>query len=235
MTPEERAAQLEAHFHQVREIIRAEEMWERVPERAREFSPENLEGLVKFAYFGGFIDMAGVRRLLGVDKPACASFWSSGTRRSGSRAAGSANRSVMTRRRGVHGEARPVKPRLTSKPGRPGVGPLPFQSQGVSKTPGACPGPRGAKLADGRAGAGKIILDLLRLFALEARPLAATSAMVAKPKENPRKMPPIKIARTMAVSPCRLNFMGRWVLVARKIKLVRLRPSTLLSDSHNYH
>ena len=69
MTPEARAAQLEAHFHQVREIIRAEEMWERVPERAREFSPENLEGLVKFAYFGGFIDMAGVRRLLVVDKP----------------------------------------------------------------------------------------------------------------------------------------------------------------------
>jgi hypothetical protein len=69
VTPAERAAQLEAHFHAVREIIQAEEMWERVPERAREFSPENLEGLVKFAYFGGFIDMAGVRRLLMVDKP----------------------------------------------------------------------------------------------------------------------------------------------------------------------
>ena len=69
MTPEERAAQLEGHFRQVRGIIEAEEMWERVPERAREFSPENLEGLVKFAYFGGFIDMAGVRRLLMVDKP----------------------------------------------------------------------------------------------------------------------------------------------------------------------
>ena len=69
MTPEERAAQLEGHFRQVRDIIEAEEMWERVPERAREFSPENLEGLVKFAYFGGFIDMAGVRRLLMVDKP----------------------------------------------------------------------------------------------------------------------------------------------------------------------
>ena len=69
MTQEERAAQLEAHFHQVREIIRAEEMWERVPETAREFSPENLEGLVKFAYFGGFIDMAEVRRLLVVEKP----------------------------------------------------------------------------------------------------------------------------------------------------------------------
>ena len=69
MTPEARAAQLEGHFRQVRDIIQAEEMWERVPERARKFSLENLEGLVKFAYFGGFIDMAGVRRLLVVDKP----------------------------------------------------------------------------------------------------------------------------------------------------------------------
>jgi len=70
VTSEEHGASLEGHFHQVREIIQAEEMWERVPERAREFSPENLEGLVKFAYFGGFIDMAGVRRLLLVDKSA---------------------------------------------------------------------------------------------------------------------------------------------------------------------
>ncbi|MDO9530776.1 MAG: hypothetical protein Q7O12_01420 [Deltaproteobacteria bacterium] len=69
MTPEERTAQLEGYFRQVRDIIEAEDFWERVPERAREFSPENLEGLVKFAYFGGFIDMAGVRRLLMVDKP----------------------------------------------------------------------------------------------------------------------------------------------------------------------
>jgi hypothetical protein len=69
VTPEERAVQLEGHFCQVRSIIEAEEMWERVPEWAREFSPENLEGLVKFAYFGGFIDMAGVRRLLVVDQP----------------------------------------------------------------------------------------------------------------------------------------------------------------------
>jgi len=69
VTPAERAARLESHFAQVREIIQAEEMWERVPERAWKFSPENLEGLVKFAYFGGFIDMAGVRRLLVVDKP----------------------------------------------------------------------------------------------------------------------------------------------------------------------
>jgi hypothetical protein len=69
VTPEERAIQLEGHFSQVRSIIEAEEMWERVPEWAREFSLENLEGLVKFAYFGGFIDMAGVRRLLMVDQP----------------------------------------------------------------------------------------------------------------------------------------------------------------------
>jgi hypothetical protein len=68
MLPEAQAAQLEDHFRQVRDIIAAEEFWERVPERNREFSRENLEGLVKFAYFGGFIDMAGVRRLLMVDK-----------------------------------------------------------------------------------------------------------------------------------------------------------------------
>jgi hypothetical protein len=69
VTQEDHAAKLESHFHQVKGIIQAEEMWERVPEWAREFSPENLEGLVKFAYFGGFIDMAGARRLLLRDKP----------------------------------------------------------------------------------------------------------------------------------------------------------------------
>ena len=52
--------------------------------------------------------------------------------------------------------------------------------------------------------------------------------MVAKPTENPRKMPPIKIPRTMAIPPCRLNFMGRWVLVPRKIDLVQLRPPTFV-------
>jgi hypothetical protein len=66
--PEERAATLESHFQQVKEIIQAEDMWERVPERSQYFSPENLEGLVKFAYFGGFIDMARARRLLLVDR-----------------------------------------------------------------------------------------------------------------------------------------------------------------------
>jgi hypothetical protein len=70
VTPAEPGALLEAHFQRVRGIIQAEEMWERVPERARKFSPENLEGLVKFAYFGGFIDMAAVRQLLVMDRPA---------------------------------------------------------------------------------------------------------------------------------------------------------------------
>jgi hypothetical protein len=68
MTLEERTARLEAHYQQVSDIIQAQEMWERVPEWARTFSPANLEGLVKFAYFGGFIDMAGVRRLLLVER-----------------------------------------------------------------------------------------------------------------------------------------------------------------------
>jgi hypothetical protein len=56
------------HFRQVRQIIQAEDMWERVPAGFQSFSPENLEGLVKFAYFGGFIDMATVRRFLLVDR-----------------------------------------------------------------------------------------------------------------------------------------------------------------------
>jgi len=67
VNPEKRAT-LESHFHQVKSIIEAQDMWERVPERARHFSPDNLEGLVKFAYFGGFIDMAKARRLLLVDR-----------------------------------------------------------------------------------------------------------------------------------------------------------------------
>jgi hypothetical protein len=59
---------LETCFAEVQRIIQAEEMWERVPAAARECSPKNLENLVKYAYFGGFIDMAGVRRLLSIDR-----------------------------------------------------------------------------------------------------------------------------------------------------------------------
>jgi hypothetical protein len=60
--------QLQNHFVRVSEIIQAEEMWERVPEAARQFSPQNLEDLVKFAYFAGFIDMGEVRQFLLLDK-----------------------------------------------------------------------------------------------------------------------------------------------------------------------
>jgi hypothetical protein len=66
--PEIAPEQLQSHFTRVKEIIQAEELWERVPESAREFSPENLEGLVKFAYFAGFIDLGEVRRFLFLDK-----------------------------------------------------------------------------------------------------------------------------------------------------------------------
>jgi hypothetical protein len=59
-TPEEQ----QAHYHLVKEIIQSEEMWERVPEHAKDFSLESLENLVKYAYFAGFIDMSQVLRLL---------------------------------------------------------------------------------------------------------------------------------------------------------------------------
>jgi hypothetical protein len=56
--------QQQGHFNLVKNIIQQEEMWERVPEYAKDFSPENLENLVKYAYFAGFIDMSQVIRLL---------------------------------------------------------------------------------------------------------------------------------------------------------------------------
>jgi len=59
---------LKDHFARVKAVIQTEEMWERVPLEAQEFSPQNLESLVKFAYFGGFIDLAAVRQLLLLDK-----------------------------------------------------------------------------------------------------------------------------------------------------------------------
>jgi hypothetical protein len=62
------ADQQQAHFHLVKSIIQQEDMWERVPEHARDFSPENLENLVKYAYFAGFIDMSQVIRLLFLKK-----------------------------------------------------------------------------------------------------------------------------------------------------------------------
>jgi len=63
-TPEEQ----QVHYHLVKEIIQKEDMWERVPDYAKDFSPENLENLVKYAYFAGFIDMSQVIRLLFLKK-----------------------------------------------------------------------------------------------------------------------------------------------------------------------
>lgn len=60
--------QMQRHYEWVKEVIQAEEMWERVPDNARQFSPENLENLVKYAYFGGFIDSRQVSRLLFLQK-----------------------------------------------------------------------------------------------------------------------------------------------------------------------
>ena len=81
-------AQLEGHFRPGEDIIQAEECGSGCRKGPRN-SPENLEGLVKFAYFGGFIDMAGVRRFLWWTKSRPSHCWPSGTRRSGSRVAGS--------------------------------------------------------------------------------------------------------------------------------------------------
>lgn len=66
--PSETLEQLQNHFVRVSEIIQAEEMWERVPEDYRKFSTQNLEDLVKFAYFAGFIDLGEVRQFLLLDK-----------------------------------------------------------------------------------------------------------------------------------------------------------------------
>jgi hypothetical protein len=68
MSARDSSENLRANFDRIKTIIQAEEMWERVPDYARDFSPENLENLVKFAYFGGFIDMAQARGLLFLEK-----------------------------------------------------------------------------------------------------------------------------------------------------------------------
>lgn len=61
---------LREHFAAVKQIIAAQEMLERVPAEYLEFSPQHLEGLVKFAYFGGFIQLGEARRLLLLPKEA---------------------------------------------------------------------------------------------------------------------------------------------------------------------
>jgi len=59
---------LRENFERLKKIIQAEEMWERVPADYQEFSPDNLREMVKFAYFGGFIDVAQVREFLGLKR-----------------------------------------------------------------------------------------------------------------------------------------------------------------------
>jgi hypothetical protein len=55
---------LRDHFEQIKQIIARQEMLERVPAQHLEFSPQHLEDLVKFAYFGGFIQLGEARQLL---------------------------------------------------------------------------------------------------------------------------------------------------------------------------
>jgi hypothetical protein len=57
-------AKLRHHFEQVKQIIADQEMLERVPAGHLEFSPQHLEDLVKFAFFGGFIQLGEARQFL---------------------------------------------------------------------------------------------------------------------------------------------------------------------------
>jgi hypothetical protein len=63
-------AQLRRHFEQVKQIIAEQEMLARVPTAHLEFSLQYLEDLVKFAYFGGFIQFGEARQLLLLPKEA---------------------------------------------------------------------------------------------------------------------------------------------------------------------
>lgn len=60
----EREIRLQQNFELVKQIIAEQEMLERVPPDCLTFSPENLEALVKFAYFAGFIQLGQARDLL---------------------------------------------------------------------------------------------------------------------------------------------------------------------------
>jgi hypothetical protein len=61
---------LRRHFDLIKQIIAEQDMLERVPAEFLEFSPQHLEGLVKFAYFGGFIQLGEARQLLLLPKEA---------------------------------------------------------------------------------------------------------------------------------------------------------------------
>ncbi len=60
----EKEVRLRQNFETVKAIIAEQEMLERVPAEYLTFSPEHLEGLVKFAYFAGFIQLGQARQLL---------------------------------------------------------------------------------------------------------------------------------------------------------------------------
>jgi hypothetical protein len=63
-------AKLRDHFEYIKQIIAEQEMLERVPAEFLEFSPQHLEDLVKFAYFGGFIQLGEARQFLLLPKEA---------------------------------------------------------------------------------------------------------------------------------------------------------------------
>jgi hypothetical protein len=63
-------AKLRHHFELVKQIIAEQDMLERVPAEFLKFTPQHLEDLVKFAYFGGFIQLGEARQLLLLPKEA---------------------------------------------------------------------------------------------------------------------------------------------------------------------
>lgn len=69
LTPQQEA-KLREHFALVKQIIADQDMLSRVPAEYLQFSPQHLEGLVKFAYFGGFIQLGQARQLLLIPKGA---------------------------------------------------------------------------------------------------------------------------------------------------------------------
>jgi hypothetical protein len=61
---------LKQHFEYIKQIIAEQDMLARVPAEVLAFSPQHLEDLVKFAYFGGFIQLGQARQLLLLPKQA---------------------------------------------------------------------------------------------------------------------------------------------------------------------
>lgn len=57
-------ATLRQNFEYIKQIIASQEMLERVPAEHLAYSSQHLEDLVKFAYFGGFIQLGEARQLL---------------------------------------------------------------------------------------------------------------------------------------------------------------------------